>query len=275
MRASSSLLSASPPKPSRLSKPSPPTKLVAASKATNYCCPVVDEGLLPRHPFDPDAPSISRNIPFMVGTSHDGESRLPIGRNNPSYFVDLTWDNLHGTLAKVCTGSMERSQSRRGRRHVPQERPNPHHRQRRLLFAPPPTRAIGARPMEEIERRAAQPAGSAPTYSYQIDWGSPVHPELRACHAIDIPFLFDNVALANSLSGTGPEAQLLADQISETYIAFARTGNPNNPKIPHWPAYDLTHRSTMVFNVTSKVVDDPRPGPRKLFGTVHYENPGT
>ena len=249
----------------------PTDKLVAASKATNYYGPVVDGGFLPRHPFDPDAPSISRNIPFMVGTNHD-ESRLLVGRNNPSYFVDLTWDNLHETLAKYADGM--------GTLNLDEviamyRKSDPTYTASDVFFRATTDSRDWRPALEEIERRAAQPAGSAPTYSYQIDWGSPVHPELRACHAIDIPFLFDNVALANSLSGTGPEAQLLADQISETYIAFARTGNPNNTKIPHWPAYDLTHRSTMVFNVTSKVVDDPRPGPRKLFGTVHYENPGT
>jgi hypothetical protein len=37
----------------------------------------------------------------------------------------------------------------------------------------------------------------------------------------------------------------------------------------------LAHRSTMTFNVECKVVDDPRSNPRKLFSTVHYENPGT
>jgi para-nitrobenzyl esterase len=110
----------------------------------------------------------------------------------------------------------------------------------------------------EIERRAAQPKGAAPTYSYQIDWGSPVDPKMKACHALDLPFLFDNVALSSGLTGTGPEAYEMAAQISDAYISFARTGNPNTPRLPHWPVYDLAHRSTMVFDKVSKVVDDPR-----------------
>jgi para-nitrobenzyl esterase len=56
---------------------------------------------------------------------------------------------------------------------------------------------------------------------------------------------------------------------------FAIGGDPNNPKLPHWPPYDLTHRATMVFDKVSKVVDDPRSEPRKLFSQVPYENPGT
>ena len=77
------------------------------------------------------------------------------------------------------------------------------------------------------------------------------------------------------LVGEGPDAYWMAEQISEAYIAFARTGDPNNPKLPHWPAYDLAKRATMVFDKVSKVVNDPRSEPRKMFSQVPYENPGT
>ena len=248
----------------------PVDKLVEASKASGYYGPVVDGGSLPRHPFDPDAPPISRNIPFLVGTNHD-ESRLLVGRFDPAYF-ELTWDTLKVNLAKYNDkmGSLDLNDV------IAMYRKNYPDMTASDVFFAATTDSRDWRPaVVEIERRAAQPAAAAPTYSYQLDWGSPVQPQMRACHALDVPFLFDNVALANSLCGTGPEAYRLAEQMSEAYIAFAHTGNPNTPKIPHWPAYDLSHRSTMAFNVTSKVIDDPRSEPRKLFSTVPYENPGT
>jgi para-nitrobenzyl esterase len=37
----------------------------------------------------------------------------------------------------------------------------------------------------------------------------------------------------------------------------------------------MTKRSTMVFDVPSKVVDDPRGEERKLFAPVVYVQPGT
>jgi prolyl-tRNA synthetase len=58
----------------------------------------MDGGALPRHPFDPDAPSFSAHVPFMVGTNKD-EARLLIGRGNPATF-DLTWETLPPMLAK-------------------------------------------------------------------------------------------------------------------------------------------------------------------------------
>ena len=102
-----------------------------------------------------------------------------------------------------------------------------------------------------------------------------MRPELKACHALDVPFLFDNVAISHNMVGEGPDAYWMAEQISEAYIAFAKTGNPNNSKLPHWPPYDLTNRATMVFDKVSKVVNDPRSEPRKMFSQVPYENPGT
>ena len=49
----------------------------------------------------------------------------------------------------------------------------------------------------------------------------------------------------------------LADKVSDAWIAFARTGDPNTPKLPHWPAFTSADRPTMVINNESKVVNDP------------------
>jgi para-nitrobenzyl esterase len=67
----------------------------------------------------------------------------------------------------------------------------------------------------------------------------------------------------------------MADILSPTYIAFARTGDPNNSKIPNWPPYDLARRATMAFDLKTTVIDDPRGEERRMFETVPYENPGT
>ena len=49
---------------------------------------------------------------------------------------------------------------------------------------------------------------------------------------MDIPFMFDNVEIASAMTGGGPEAQKLASQMSDTLIAFARTGDPDNTAFP-------------------------------------------
>jgi len=241
-------------------------KLAEASRAVGYWGPTVDGDSLPRHPFDPDASPISANIPFLVGTNHD-ESRLLIGK-----YFDVTWDTLPETLAKYSEkmGNLDLKDVIALYRRV-----YPNYSASDVFFAATTDSRDWRPAVVEIERRAALPKGSAPTYSYQLDWGSPVRPELKACHGLDVPFLFDNVALSHNLVGDGPDAYWMAEQISEAYIAFAKTGDPNNPKLPHWPAYDLSKRATMVFDKVSKVVNDPRSEPRKMFSQMPYQNPGT
>ena len=77
------------------------------------------------------------------------------------------------------------------------------------------------------------------------------------------------------MTGNGPEAQRVADQMAEALLAFARTGNPNTKAIPHWPAFSLAGRPTMVFDTAARVVNDPRGDERRMFEKVPYVQPGT
>jgi para-nitrobenzyl esterase len=74
---------------------------------------------------------------------------------------------------------------------------------------------------------------------------------------MEIPFAFDNVQISRGITGGGADAMALADKVSDSWIAFARTGDPNQPKLPHWPAFNATERPTLVINNQSKVVSDP------------------
>ena len=50
------------------------------------------------------------------------------------------------------------------------------------------------------------------------------------------------------MTGGGAEADRLADRISDAWLAFARTGNPNTPSLPEWPVYTADGRATMFFD---------------------------
>jgi para-nitrobenzyl esterase len=50
-----------------------------------------------------------------------------------------------------------------------------------------------------------------------------------------------------------------------SWIAFARTGHPNIPDLPSWPAYDLEQRATMIFHNTCQVIDDPQAAERQIW----------
>jgi para-nitrobenzyl esterase len=84
---------------------------------------------------------------------------------------------------------------------------------------------------------------------------------------MDLPFVFDNIDVADTTAGA-PGARELASRISATWIAFARNGNPDNPAIPSWPAYTATKRGTMVFDDDCRVACDPDREARLLWGRV-------
>jgi para-nitrobenzyl esterase len=135
----------------------------------------------------------------------------------------------------------------------------------------------------ESERRAAQkgPAGAGNTWIYEFDYKLPVDGgKWGAPHTGDIPFCFDNVKLCAGMTGgddsKGSDAQKVADQMSDAFIAFARTGDPNCKSIPAWPKFhDTERRPTMCFDVASKAVDDPRGQERALIAKAPYLQPGT
>jgi para-nitrobenzyl esterase len=114
----------------------------------------------------------------------------------------------------------------------------------------------GAPVMKIAERRAA--LNKAPVYLYYFRWETPVQGgRLKSPHTIEIPFAFDNVKVSAQLTGGGDEAMALADKVSDAWIAFARTGDPNTAKLPRWPRFNAMDRPTMVFNNVSKVENDP------------------
>ena len=110
--------------------------------------------------------------------------------------------------------------------------------------------------MKIAERRAA--LGKAPVYLYYFAWETPVQGgRLKSPHALEISFVFDNTEKSARFTGGGPRAAALADKMSDAWIAFARTGNPNTPKLPTWTPYDTRGRATLVLNDASEVVSDP------------------
>jgi para-nitrobenzyl esterase len=118
-----------------------------------------------------------------------------------------------------------------------------------------------------IRMAEARAAGPAATYMYEFAWRSPQFDgRLGSCHALEIAFVFDNLAQPENepLAGSAPP-QPIADMMHAAWVAFARTGNPSTTALPAWPRYDLSQRATMRFDSAPQVVDDPGAAERELW----------
>lgn len=98
---------------------------------------------------------------------------------------------------------------------------------------------------------------------YEFAWESPQFDgRLGACHALEIPFVFDT--LGNQTEGLwGPDPpQTLADTMHDAWVGFATSGDCD------WPTYDISRRATMRFDTTAIIVDDPLSNERALWEGV-------
>jgi para-nitrobenzyl esterase len=230
-----------------------------------YFGPVLDERTLTRHPFYPDAPALSAAIPMMIGNTHD-ETRAFLG-GDPSNFT-VGWAGLP---AKLTQQNM-RVDIDPATVIAAYRRLYPAYSASDVLFAATTAARSWRAAIIEAEERAK--AGT-PAFVYQVDWVSPREGgKFGAPHMADIPLAFDNVAAPGS-NATGPTAQPMADKVSEAFLAFARTGDPNCKALPRWEPYGLPRRQTMLFDNASRLADDPRGGERRLFEKVPFVQAGT
>ncbi|MGA0601779.1 carboxylesterase/lipase family protein [Caulobacter sp. KR2-114] len=216
--------------------------------------PCVDGTALPRHPFTPDAPPQSADVPVLIGVNKD-EATLFL-RADPR-FGEYTEEDV-AKHARRHAGDKAEALTAALRAQFPDYSPS------HLAAAIQTATGMWIGSVNLAERKAAQKA--APVYMYTLTWETPVaRGSLRCPHALEIPLVFDNVEAARNFVGRGDDPQVLAEQMSEAWLAFARTGDPNTAALPDWPAYDADRRAVMLFDLTSRVENDPMAEVRKIL----------
>ncbi|SDQ30255.1 carboxylesterase/lipase family protein [Flagellimonas zhangzhouensis] len=91
--------------------------------------------------------------------------------------------------------------------------------------------------------------GGAPVYMYLFTWQSPVFDgKYKSLHCMELPFVFDNIERAVQMTGGGEKAHILAHKMSQAWINFAKTGDPNHDALPVWPVYNATDTHTMFLD---------------------------
>ena len=127
----------------------------------------------------------------------------------------------------------------------------------------------------QLEVAEARARAGKPVWLYQVNFTSRADPRRGAFHDIDLPLIFGNPAAVGADTGDGPEVRRMSRIIQDRFVAFARSGSPVVAGQPGWPTYELSRRATMIFDVSTRVENDPRRWQRELFARAPYVQPGS
>jgi para-nitrobenzyl esterase len=219
--------------------------------------PVVDGTVLPQRPLEAIAAGNAAGVRVLTGTNADEMTLFSVA------------DPAVGALDDAgVRGRMQKAFGDAGAKVFES------YRTRRPGMTPPELwvrlATDGVFRIPAIRLLEAQ-LGHGPVWSYFFTFASPVFGGvLRSTHALEIPFVFDNLDRggAEMLTGHGAERQAIADAMHRAWIAFARDGDPNHAGLPEWPQYDLAQRATMRFDTECELLVDPGRADREAYAPV-------
>lgn len=126
---------------------------------------------------------------------------------------------------------------------------------------------ISSNRMGVVNTANAKSVQKAPVYVAWFGWEPPMfNGRMRAFHCLDICFWFNNTDLMLTHTGGGERPRKLGEKMSDSLLAFMKTGNPNAKGLPYWPAFTKAKGETMILNDDCVVKNDPDRKGRELLG---------
>jgi para-nitrobenzyl esterase len=206
--------------------------------------PVVDGIDIPAHPFDPKASALSAHVPMIIGSTLN-EFVTALGHPE---FEAMTSADLDGRVSAIY-GDKATQVIEAFRKRTPNAS---------AFDLWSHIAAAGVREATIAQATAKAALGKAPAYVYWFTWQTPIlSGRPRAFHCAEIPFVFDNTDRCENMTGGGADARALAAMMSDAWIQFARTGNPNHARMPHWQAHSPGQNQTMIFDNRSYLANGP------------------
>lgn len=188
-------------------------------------------------------------VPFVVGTNRDENRLWAAFQPNQEAATDDKWFEHcrrvfgdRASDAKVTYEALRPGDS-------------PHF----LMSAVNSDTAFRARAWSLLDERVV--AGT-PSWMYWFTWSTPAFGGLLgSCHALDIPFAFDNLDApgGETFTGTDPVRFDIAGRFADEIAGFATHGHPS------WAQYEQQTRPTLQIDESMELLTDPEGEIRRLF----------
>lgn len=211
--------------------------------------PVLGSEAVPRSPIDAVRDGVATGIELLVGTTLEEMKLFPLITPSLADVDDDTLAARAGAFESLMgrqPGSLLASYTER------------------LGHLPAPDRWLALLTdlvfrIPAIRMAEAQAAHDTPVRMFLFAEKSDL---LGSCHAIDLPFTWDNIDAPGTdlLLGEISDARReLARRMGDVWVAFAQgAADPSAPDMPAWPLYDTGRRATMWLEGSRvEVVDDP------------------
>jgi para-nitrobenzyl esterase len=199
--------------------------------------PVVDGYYLPANPFDPVAAPTAADIPLIIGTNHDEITFMMMMAGTPAD-PDMTDEEMRERLAEAYDNVDEIVTAYQNA--APELTPWQLYIWIRSEFFRRSSVILAERKVE---------GGTAPVYMYLFTKQSERYPDFGSPHFMEVAYVFDNTADSPN--------DALATIMSEAWIAFAYSGDPNHAGMPNWEPYTIDDRATMFFDIPCELVMNP------------------
>ncbi len=218
--------------------------------------PVVDGISLPNHPFDPEAPSISKNKPLLVGWNED-EYNFFAWQSKETEAFKLDFEGLKNKLEPTYHQDTPLIIDTY-RKALPQASAS------NIFVAISSITMMGLGSIDIAEKKHKQ--GGAPVYLYNFGYKSEMkipgtdYP-MGTPHAMDISFKFNNES-ANKPSffgGNRPEKAQASHYFAELWCNFAKTGKPFVKDGPEWPAFNQKTKPMMLIDSQLSIINNRYP----------------
>ncbi|MDQ8727110.1 carboxylesterase/lipase family protein [Bradyrhizobium sp. LHD-71] len=227
-----------------------------SENGNDYFRPVTDGRTLFERPFHDAAPTVSADIPLLMGTC---EAEATFSMTTDMRLFSLSRDELVAEAGRFAgVGAQEAEQL-----FAAYARANPTAQPVEVYCHIRSDLHFRMGTIHAAELKVKQNA--APLYKYLFTWKSPaLNGMLGATHTLEIPFVFGTVDLTPEIVCDAPDRHEVSRQAMAYWVNFARQGNPNGNGLPHWPAYSLAQRETMLIDRVCRTVSDPHRVGREL-----------
>lgn len=236
--------------------------LRAIAEIPNPFRPMIDGRNFDGHPYDTAAAPYANNVPMMIGNTTT-ETTYYLANDLRNFTLDMP--AVLGRLERILNASHRQAilivdayQS-----HIREATPAD------ILVAVTTDYLFRRNTMRVADLQAAD--ARAQVYYYLFDRRTPVMGGvLQAPHTSEVPFVFGSTAAARAMIGTGPDIPRVTKVVMGAWLAFARSGHPENEHVPEWPRYTAGKRAGMILDAECHTEGDPGGLPRAALGSLPF-----